>query len=124
MNFMISSLFYDNYQHPYYRKNISKTAITITPAIMGNAFRLASSMGLLTPARPQATIAAPAIGDIVRPRQPAIAALLPKFIGVIPKLAAYGVTALLNATEAASPDPQRTASKKGPKVPVSFAMAG
>lgn len=62
--------------------------IVMTPATMAGALRLASSMGLVIPARPQATMAAPAIGDMVRPRVPPMAALLPRFIGVIPKLAA------------------------------------
>ena len=45
--------------------------MVMTPATIAGALRLARSMGLVIPARPQATMAAPAIGTFVGNRQAA-----------------------------------------------------
>lgn len=83
--------------------------------IIGIARRFVSSIGLLTPARPQITIATPDIGLIVLPRAPAKAAIVPKVGTVMPKLGAWGVTASLNANAAASPEPGNNTHHKRPK---------
>ena len=71
---------------------------------MPGAFRLAASIGD-TPAIVAQMIRPPATGDIERPKAPPIAAILPMSMAFKPNLTASGVTALLNATAAASPEP-------------------
>lgn len=95
----------------------------MTAMIIGIARRFVSSIGLLTPARPQITIATPDIGLIVLPRAPAKAAIVPKVGTVMPKLGAWGVTASLNANAAASPEPVITPITKGPSEPPQRAIS-
>ncbi len=71
---------------------------------MGIALRRVTSMGLM-PAIPATMMVAPAIGDMVRPRVPPKVAMEPICTMDIPKSAAWGVTASLNAKVAASPEP-------------------
>ncbi len=89
--------------------------------VIPNELRLASSIGLTFAIEAQ-TIAAPARGDMVRPRAPAKAATLPIFMTSIPNWAACGVTASLKANAAASPEPLISPRINGPKVPPSLAM--
>ena len=75
---------------------------------IGSALRFDSSIGL-TFARPAQTSAAPATGDMERPIEPAIWASEPRSMMVMPNVSACGVIAPLNASAAASPEPEITA---------------
>ena len=87
---------------------------------IGSALRFDSSIGL-TFARPAQTSAAPATGDMERPIEPAIWASEPRSMMVMPNVSACGVIAPLNASAAASPEPEITAMMKGPNAPAIFA---
>ena len=62
------------------------------------------------------TIKPPATGDMVRPKAPEMVAREPMSLIAQPNCAAWGVTAPLKASAAASPEPLRIAKKYGPKV--------
>ena len=67
-------------------------------------------------------MAAPATGDMERPIAPAIWASEPRSTMVMPKVSACGVIAPLNASAAASPEPEMIAITNGPNAPAIRAM--
>lgn len=77
-----------------------------------------------TLAMPAQMIMAPATGESDLPMPPESTVMAPIFIISSPNCVAWALTALLNAIEAASPEPERTATKKGPTTDAAFAIIG
>ena len=94
--------------------------IKVTIIIPG-AVTLTISMGLVL-AKPAATMAAAAKGDIERPNPPVRKAVDPTCEIPRPKSTACGVIVVLKAIVPAIPDPLSKATKNGPKVAPNLAI--